>query len=172
MLLYATDQGRPIYERAGFASGGRTRAWRGAVTIEQPNGLRPLRPEDREAVRVIDRGATGERRDAMLDAIDPLRGYASERDGRVVGYLLDSPWGAGPAVVADDSESGVMLLAAARGAARGQSVITLPDANETGVAALRSWGFGAVNHAERMCLGPAPAWRPERIFGMFNLFWG
>lgn len=172
VLLYATDEGRPIYERAGFSSGGRARAWRGAVTFEQPNGVRPLRPDDREAVRAIDHGATAEHRDAMLDAIDPLRGYASERDDRVTGYLLDSPWGAGPAVLADDPESGIALLAAARGAASIQSVITLPDRNEAGVAALRSWGFSAVNHAERMCLGPHPAWHPDRVFGMFNLFWG
>ena len=172
VLLYATDEGRPIYERAGFASGGRARAWRGSVSFDQLDRVRPLHPGDRAALRAVDRNATAEGREAMLDAIDPLRGYASERDGRLSGYLLESPWGAGPAVLADDPQSGIDLLAAARGAASHQSVLTLPDANAAAVGALQRWGYTAVNHAERMCLGPPPAWRPERVFGMFNLFWG
>ena len=114
VLLYATDEGRPVYERAGFASGGRARAWRGSPSLEHPAGIRPLRAEDRNALRAIDHGATAERRDPMLDAIDPLQGYASMRGDRLRGYLLESPWGAGPAVLADDPDSGVELLAAAR----------------------------------------------------------
>ena len=173
VLLYATDEGRPVYERAGFRPGGRARAWRGSASSERPAaGIRALRAEDREALQGVDRSATGERRDAMLDAIDPLRGYASERDGRLRGYLLDSPWGAGPAVLADDPQCGVDLLSMARNVSPRQSVITLPDANTVGVEALQEWGFTAVNHAQRMCLGPEPPWRPEQIFGMFNLFWG
>ena len=172
VLLYATDEGRPVYERAGFASGGRARAWRGSSSLHVPEGIRRLLPEDREGVRELDHKATAERRDAMLDAIDPLSGFASEREGRLHGYLLDSPWGAGPAVLADDPAAGIELLSAARNAPPRQSVITLPDANAAGVQALQDWGFTAVNHAERMCLGPPPAWKPERVFGMFNLFWG
>jgi hypothetical protein len=172
VLLYATDQGRPIYERAGFVAEGRARAWRGAPSAERPAGLRALRSEDRDALRAVDRAATGERRDPVLDAIAPLHGMVAARDGVVSGYLLNSPWGAGPAVLADDPDSGLALLSAARGATRAQPIITLPDANAAGVAALEAWGFAAVNHAERMRLGPGPAWRPESVFGMFNLFWG
>jgi GNAT superfamily N-acetyltransferase len=173
VLLYATDLGRPVYERLGFVAEGRTRAWRGVPTLYgSQRGLRSLRPGDRAAIAAVDRRATGERRDAVLDAIVPLRGLATERDGRLTGFMLHSPWGAGPAVLADDEESGLTLLSAARGATRAQPVITLPDANVAGVEALRGWGFAPVNHAERMRLGPGPDWRPERVFGMFNLFWG
>jgi hypothetical protein len=173
VLLHATDQGQPVYERLGFEAEGRSRAWRGGPShARHAPGLRPLRAGDREAVAALDRAVTGERRDAVLAAISPLTGLAAERDGRLRGYLLSSPWGAGPAVLADDEECGIELLSAARGATQGPSILTLPDANEAGVAALEHWGFRAVNHAERMRLGPAPAWRPERIFGMFNLFWG
>lgn len=173
VMLYATDAGRPVYERVGFTPEGRVRAWRGSPSYTaRPPGLRGLRPGDRAALRELDRAATAERRDAVLDAIAPLRGLAAERGGALSGFLLTSPWGAGPAVVAADEDSGVELLAAARHATQGQPILTLPDANAAGVAALQSWGFNAVNHAERMCLGPSPAWRPERVFGMFNLFWG
>lgn len=173
VLLYATDAGRPVYERAGFVAEGRARAWRGAPTAAgRPAGLRALRASDRVALGAIDRAATGERREAVLDAITPLRGLAAERDGRLAGFMLSSPWGAGPAVLAGDPDAGLDLLAAARGATQGQPILTLPDANAAGVAALARWGFSAVNQAERMRLGPAPAWRPEQVFGMFNLFWG
>jgi hypothetical protein len=173
VLLYATDVGRPVYERVGFVAEGRARAWRGMPSpASRPAGLRTLRAGDRAAVAAIDREATGERRDPVLDAIVPLRGLAAERNGGVSGFLLSSPWGAGPAVLAADAASGVDLLAAARGATQGQPIMTLPDANTAGIAALQGWGFTAVNHAERMRLGPGPPWRPEQIFGMYNLFWG
>ena len=75
-------------------------------------------------------------------------------------------------MLADDDAIGLELLAAARGATQGPSVLTLPDDNTAGVAALERWGYRAVNHAERMRLGPEVTWHPEQLFGMYNLFWG
>jgi GNAT superfamily N-acetyltransferase len=173
VLLHATDAGRPVYERVGFVAEGRSRAWRGAAfNGRTPPRIRALRPGDRPALAELDHAITGERREAVLDAIAPLTGMAAEDDGRLVGYPLSSPWGAGPAVLAADEQVGLELLAAARGATRGPAVLTLPDANETGIDALRRWGFRPVNHAERMRLGPPVDWHPEQLFGMFNLFWG
>jgi GNAT superfamily N-acetyltransferase len=173
VLLHATDAGRPVYERLGFVSEGRSRAWRGGPAHPPPGaGLRPLRAADRDAIRALDRAVTGEQRDPVLDAISPLTGLAAEHDGRLRGYLLSSSWGAGPAVLADDERCGLELLSAARGATQGPSILTLPDDNAAGVAALESWGFRAVNHAERMRLGPALPWTPQHLFGMYNLFWG
>lgn len=173
VLLHATDAGRPVYERIGFVAEGRSRAWRGGPAHgRQGNGVRPLRADDREALRALDRAITGEDRSAVLDAISPLTGLAAERDGALRGYLLSSPWGAGPAVLADDEQAGLALLAAARGATQGPSILTLPDDNAAGVRALEGWGFRAVNHAERMRLGPEVTWRPDGLFGMYNLFWG
>lgn len=173
VLLHATDAGRPVYRRLGFVDEGRSRAWRGGPASPRPGArLRALRAGDRAAIRALDQAITGERRDPVLDAISPLTGLAAERDGRLRGYLLSSPWGAGPAVLADDEACGLELLSAARGATQGPSILTLPDDNTAGVAALESWGFRAVNHAERMRLGPALAWNPAQLFGMYNLFWG
>lgn len=173
VLLHATDAGRPVYERLGFVAEGRSRAWRGGPAHGRPApGLRALRPSDREAIAAIDVAVTGEHRAPVLDAISPLTGMAAERDGRVSGYLLSSPWGAGPAVLADDQASGVALLSAARGTTQGPTILTLPDENSAGVQALQHWGFRAVNHAERMRLGPEVEWNPHGLFGMYNLFWG
>jgi GNAT superfamily N-acetyltransferase len=173
VLLHATDMGRPVYGRLGFVDEGRSRAWRGAPSSAQRSAaLRPLGPADRAALRALDRAITGERREPVLDAVTPLAGLAAERDGQLRGYLLSSPWGAGPAILADDEDCGIELLSAARTATQGPSILTLADANNAGVAALESWGFRAVNHAERMRLGPALDWHAEQIFGMYNLFWG
>jgi len=173
VLLHATDAGRPVYERLGFEAEGRSRAWRGGPSHQRHgDGLRALRAADRPAVIALDRAVTGERRGPVLDAIAPLTGLAAERDGDLRGYLLASPWGAGPAVLATDAEAGHTLLSAARGATQGPAILTLPDDNAAGVRALESWGFRAVNHAERMRLGPKVDWRPDQLFGMYNLFWG
>ena len=173
VLLHATDAGRPVYERLGFEAEGRSRAWRGGPQHTlKPAGLRPLRAEDRAALRALDQAVTGERRDPVLEAISPLTGLAADGDGGLRGYLLASPWGAGPAVVASDERAGLDLLSAARGATQGPAILTLPDDNTAGVAALEGWGFRAVNHAERMRLGPEVPWRPDGLFGMYNLFWG
>lgn len=173
VLLHATDLGRPVYERVGFVAEGRSRAWRGGPQhVRLPPGIRPLRAEDRPAIRRLDQAVTGERRDAVLDAIAPLTGLAVDRDGDLAAYLLTSPWGAGPAVLAGDREAGLQLLSAARGATQGPTILTLPDDNEPGVRALEGWGFRAVNHAERMRLGPELPWRPDGLYGMYNLFWG
>jgi hypothetical protein len=75
-------------------------------------------------------------------------------------------------VLADDEQAGIELLSAARGSTQGPAILTLPDENRAGVAALESWGFRAVNHAERVRLGPEVAWNPQGLFGMYNLFWG
>lgn len=173
VLLHATDAGRPVYERVGFVAEGRSRAWRGGPASTSPaGGLRALRPGDRPAIAVLDEAVTGERRAPVLEAISPLTGMAAERHGRLRGYLLSSPWGAGPAVVADDENAGLALLSAARGATQGPTILTLPDDNSAGVQALQRWGFRAVNQAERMRLGPAVQWSPRGVFGMYNLFWG
>jgi hypothetical protein len=62
------------------------------------------------------------------------------------------------------------MAAAANGPA--PATLVIPDANAAAMANLRRWGFRAANAGERMRLGPPVAWRPERQFGLFNLFWG
>src|SRR5256885_1742475 len=82
---------------------------------------------------------------------------------------LRSPWGLGPSVVAEDADAGLALLSALRRTTPGPLTVSLPDANVTGTRALRAWGLRPINQATRMRLGPAPAYEPGRLFGMFNL---
>lgn len=175
VLLYATEMGRPIYERLGFVAEGSATAWRG-VAGEGPSlrGLetRPLGEGDRGGLLALDAAATGEERDVMLGAIEPLHGMAAAQpDGTLSGWAVSSPWGTGAAVTADDHDAGLALLA---GALQGPlpGTVVLPDANRPARRALRRWGLARLNSAERMRLGPAVDWHPDRQFGLFNLFWG
>jgi ribosomal protein S18 acetylase RimI-like enzyme len=172
VLLFATDMGRPLYERLGFVAEGAATAWRGtAGTIPGAVTIRRLCEEDREAVAELDAIATGEDRAHLLDALHPLSGVAVERTGTLAGWAAKAPYGAGIAICAADEEAGAALMAAAAGGAA-PATLVVPDANAAANANLRRWGFRAANAGERMRLGPPVAWRPERQFGLFNLFWG
>jgi ribosomal protein S18 acetylase RimI-like enzyme len=172
VLLFATDMGRPLYERLGFVAEGGATAWRGtAGAVANAGTVRRLCEEDRETVVALDRGATGEDRTNLLGALHPLSGVAFDRAGALAGWAAKAPYGAGIAICAADEEAGAALMAAAAGGAA-PTTLVVPDANAAANANLRRWGFRAANAGERMRLGPPVAWRPERQFGLFNLFWG
>jgi hypothetical protein len=100
-----------------------------------------------------------------------LVGYGHERDGVLRGVALQTPWGAGPAILAEDVAAAAAVLRAL--AAEPQPLtITVPDDNPAGARLLSGWGFRPVNSALRMRHGPAVGHDPSRMFGLFNLFWG
>ena len=179
VLLYATDLGRPVYDRVGFVREAPARAWRGTPPALPRSsgparvapGIRRLRSTDRPALLALDAAATGEHRRPVFDMVSALLGLGLERDGDLVAFALQTPWGAGPAVVAADAAAGVDLL---RGLLlEPQPVtVTVPDDNPAGWRTLSDWGFRPVNTALRMRHGPPVAHDPARMFGLFNLFWG
>ena len=172
VLLFATDMGRPLYERLGFVAEGAATAWRGtAGAVAGSLPVRRLCEDDRDAVAELDRAATGEDRSNLLDALHPLSGVAVDRGDALAGWAAKAPYGAGIAICAADPEAGAALMAAAAAGAA-PATLVVPDANAAANANLRRWGFRAANAGERMRLGPPVAWRPERQFGLFNLFWG
>jgi hypothetical protein len=67
--------------------------------------VRRLRPGDRDAILALDHAATNENRRPVLDMLPALLGLGLERDGELAGFALQTPWGAGPAVVAADDEA-------------------------------------------------------------------
>jgi ribosomal protein S18 acetylase RimI-like enzyme len=172
VLLFATDMGRPLYERLGFVIEGAATAWRGnAGSAASALRVRRLCEDDRGALIALDRGATGEDRSNLLNALHPLSGVAAARDGVLAGWAAKAPYGAGVAICASDDEAGIVLMATAAGGPA-PATLVVPDANAVATASLRRWGFRAANAGERMRLGPPVAWHPERQFGLFNLFWG
>jgi GNAT superfamily N-acetyltransferase len=172
VLLYATEAGRPVYERLGFVAEERAVAWRGVAGAAPPLDLQRLADIDRAKIRALDFDATGERRDAVLDAIHPLAGVGAAGGLHgLAGYAIASPWGAGTAIAASTPEVGVALMAAATGGPAAGTLI-VPDGNHAATDALAAWRFVRLNDALRMRLGREVAWRPDQQFGLFNLFWG
>jgi N-acetylglutamate synthase-like GNAT family acetyltransferase len=171
VLLYATEAGRPVYERLGFVAEGTATAWRGVAGARDGVVLRVLHEDDRDALAYADRAATGEDRSSVLGALRPLRGVCAHDDAGLRGFAVSSVWGSGACVVGDDEATGLALMAAAAGGPQPATLI-VPDTNPAAAAAVRRWGFARYNTAERMRLGPDPGYARERVFGMFNLFWG
>jgi GNAT superfamily N-acetyltransferase len=169
--LYATPAGRAVYERMGFVAEGSSTAWSGTAGARCDVQVRRLTESDRDAMATLDRGATSENRYPVLGALRPLNGLCATVNGRMSGFCVASPWGSGVAILADDPASGVALMAASA-SDPGPGTLIVPDQNHAATDALRHWGFQRYNSAERMRLGPALGWRPERQFGQFNLFWG
>jgi GNAT superfamily N-acetyltransferase len=171
VLLYATDQGRPVYERLGFVSEGSATAWRGVAGARRGVAVRRLGDDDRTKILSADRAATGEDRGAVISQLRPLRGVAVDDGAGVTGFAVASAWGSGAAIIAGDKDAGLALMSAAAAGPEPATLI-VPDTNPAAAEAVRRWGFARYNTAERMRLGPDPGYVRERVFGMFNLFWG
>jgi len=171
VLLYATDAGRPVYARLGFVEEGSATAWRGTAGARAAPPVRRLAEADRPELARVDGEATGEDRGLVLGAIAPLRGLACETGGQVAGFAIASQWGAGTAIAARDPDAGLALMAGVAGGSAPTTLI-VPDENPAAVKAVRHWSFVRYNTAQRMRLGPPVDYAPERVFGMFNLFWG
>jgi predicted N-acetyltransferase YhbS len=98
-LLYATEQGRPLYEKLGFVQVGEVVKHLGRLT-RQPEEVavagtrvRAMTREDLDAVAALDADAFGAPRRELLQALHRLasRALVAERDGRVVGHGLVWP---------------------------------------------------------------------------------
>ena len=171
-LLIATDEGRPIYERLGFA------IQAGYVRLAAPEGpapevdgsVRPYEPADMASIAALDAAATGEDRSAMLRAFaDPATSrVVREPDGTVAGFLVRSPWG-GRALIARTPDAGVALLDWRRATTEGRQVqIALLETNIAGRARLADVGWTEQRGGPRFIRGEALEWRPDWIYGQFG----
>jgi GNAT superfamily N-acetyltransferase len=173
--LYATDLGRPVYERLGFVAEGTcvtlSGPWRPG---RRPAGVRAARGEDLPAALEVDRHATAEDRSALLIALWPGSALVAEAGGEVRGYhLSSSPWRPGGATVASDLASGLAIVEAVGERLGGAELaLSIPDGNAPAIRVLRARGQTERSRATRMRLGPALPWRPSAVFSTFNLFWG
>ena len=183
LLLVATDAGRPLYERLGFAT------QTAYVTLEAPGlvssagsgpgpageagagPVRAFRPTDLDALAALDRVATGEDRSHLLAAFaapDTTR-VVTDRDDRPAGFVIRAPWGGG-ATVAPRADDALAILRARRLAAgpdrRVRAGILLD--NEAGAAALMADGWTEAWRAPRLIRGEPLDWRPHHIWGQFN----
>jgi GNAT superfamily N-acetyltransferase len=173
LVLVATDEGRPIYERRGFVvdTSYLILASTGTVRGAGASPLRPFRGDDLEPMVALDRLATGEDRGHLL------RAFASESsarclpgdDGRPRGFVVRAPWG-GAATVAPEREDGLAILEARRAIATPDKVIRagVLAENAEAIDHLRASGWLETRNAPRLVRGEPLDWRPRWIWGQFN----
>ena len=120
VLLYATAEGRGVYERMGFAIVGEIRQHQGlaapAQMVALPEGerLRPLGRNDADRLVALDAHAAGMPRDAMLrQVLAEGETVVLARGGEAVGFACVRRFGRGHAigpVVAPDLTSAQALI--------------------------------------------------------------
>jgi hypothetical protein len=179
LCLVATDAGRPIYERLGFE----TRTF--YQTFEAPglattdagpttNGdiLGRFGAADLDEAAALDALATGEDRRGVLAAMVNVEGGITlhEADGELAGFVARAPWGGG-ATVASSPDAALRLLHARRLRAGRDGAVRAgtPLENEAGILALSNAGWVPGYRARRMELGPPLDWRPQWLWGQFNM---
>jgi Acetyltransferase (GNAT) domain len=164
VYLYATDMGRPLYDKLGFVlDGTATERLEGAVGIrsEAYDGLRPMRAADFPGVHALDAQAQGASRGPLLEALSSLaeRAVVVERDGDVAGFglasLVDGTRLIGPVVAEEAADAHAIASALAADTPEPVRVELDP-----GDQALRAWGRGvglvSTGTNGRMVLGGRP----------------
>jgi predicted N-acetyltransferase YhbS len=173
--LFATAQGRPLYERFGFAAlvpGTMVEIPRAASRKAAPHSeIRVAAPVDVPALAAYDAPRFGGDRRPILEAAVAARDrpiLLAERDGGIVGYgMLRAaaarlgPW------LADDPDVAADLLAGAFARAPESMTLAanLPGENETGRAWLEDAGATLTWSDGRMARGSDLPRRLETIYG-------
>ena len=158
--LDATDQGRPIYEKAGFVAGPAIERWlAGEVTmkIAPQSGFDPHQSSCIDEMAGLDRRALGTDRTALLRALAGSgwrpevaeRGYALARAGSRANYL-------GPCV-AETPEIARDLIARSLSQQAGPWMWDLFPGNAATREIAAEFGFKSTRRLVRMCRGQLPA---------------
>jgi GNAT superfamily N-acetyltransferase len=171
LVLVATDEGRPIYERRGFEVETSYLILETTGTGAGGSPLRPFREEDLEAMTVLDRQGTGENRRHLLRAFanETSARCLDDADGGLRGFVVRAPWG-GAATVAAEPAHGLAILDARRAAAPPEKTIRagLLAENRDVIERLLADGWTVGRNAPRLIRGEPLDWRPTWLWGQFN----
>jgi predicted N-acetyltransferase YhbS len=171
VLLTATEVGKPIYERLGFADEGVSYGiWEQRrppiLACERSAAIRP--GEIDEAIRQ-DAGATGEDRRRYLAPFAD-RAWVPAGPGQA-GYWVALPWGGGPVIAANAASARPLIVEMIRTSPG--SRLAFPELNADGAALAVSLGFHLARRVRRMRIGPpVPGYRPGAIYNVFSLATG
>ncbi|WP_443115382.1 GNAT family N-acetyltransferase [Herbaspirillum seropedicae] len=178
VILNATDAGRPLYEKLGFAvtdtlSQHQSTTARAQPVLAADARIRPLRKEEAPAFLALDRQASGMDRSTLLQ---PLLATAEvavlEQAGQVKGVAMLREFGRGRVigpVIASQVEDAKALIAHWVHAYPG-AYLRIDVPGRTG---LKPWleeiGLTCVDNVVSMCRGtpPSPA-TPWRTYSMIN----
>lgn len=176
LILVSTRLGRPLYERLGFER----QTW--YVTLEAPGiedppdpAVRPFADSDLEAICPLDRAATGEDRRHLLErfASPATARVLAGASGEIEAFVVRAPWGGG-ATIATTPDAAVRLLAARRAAIDPSHRVRagIPGLNPAGIERLERLGWTHAYEAPRYVRGEPLDWRPDQVWGQFNMALG
>ena len=172
LVLVATKDGLPLYERRGFEVETRYRTFEadGTGTPTDTSDLRPFQHGDLQAMADLDRAATGEDRRHLLGAFaSEATARVLERHGAVRAFVVRAPWGGGATIAPDPADAAMILEARRASAAPDKRVRAgVLESNAAGVETFARLGWTEAWSAPRLRRGAALDWRPEGIWGQFN----
>jgi predicted N-acetyltransferase YhbS len=173
LVLVATAEGQPLYERLGFEVQTRYRILEAPGVEPGPTDprIRPYAPADLPSMTVLDAAATGEDRAHLLAAFaGPETTHCLARaDGSLGGFILRPPWGGGATIAPDPDDALAILQARRVRSGPGKRVRAgLLEANIAGADRLLAAGWTDSWQAPRLVRGRMPDWHPDAIWGQFD----
>jgi GNAT superfamily N-acetyltransferase len=184
LMLNATAEGLPLYEKLGFVSTGLVRQHQGRLaegSVLPPVPAVPVRravPADHTALCALDAAAFGTDRSALIGSL--LAGgdaWLVERAGQPTGFAVLRSFGRGmiigPVVASSEDEAIALVAAAARAAPAGVLRVDIAAPAERLAAWLAAAGLPAVDTVTIMRRGNWPATsKGLRRFGLALQAWG
>lgn len=179
LVLVATDQGLPLYERMGFVHEARYQILEASGlgdTGPADDAVRPFTPTDLRAMLELDRIATGEDRGHVIERFaTPTSTKVLIVEDELRAFVIRAPWGGG-ATIAPDMAAAKRILDARRHATGPEGRVRVgivtghtSDATDAvALAALARLGLHPVWSAPRLIRGEPLRWRPDWIWGQFN----
>ena len=165
IVLNSTREGYRLYERLGFVPCGQVNQHQAVLAVAPSDSpandvIRPLRPEDIDAILDLDCRASGMQRTRLLEALFAIGKIAViEREGRVQGYACVRRWGRGVVVgpvIARDAADAKALVAALAAEHRGDFVRIDVPASSGLSPWLEAIGLPQVDHVVSMVRGKPP----------------
>ncbi|WP_209090676.1 GNAT family N-acetyltransferase [Agrobacterium tumefaciens] len=177
ILLNATAEGLPLYERRGFAPWGKIQqhqgVLKGAPNVEAESGIRPATKNDLDAILAFDERAIGMQRRHVVTALAAIGDtLVIARDENLLGYAIARKFGRGHVIgpVAANNADDAKYLICAHLAKIGRQFVRIDVYADDGLSPfLQSLGLFLVSEVASMVRGNLPRrMAPARMYAVAN----
>ena len=181
LMLNATAEGLPLYEKLGFVSTGLVRQHQGRPFVLPPAPDVPLRrvlPADHAALCALDAAVFGADRSELIDRLLASGdAWLVDRAGQPAGFAVLRAFGRGmiigPVVASNEDEAIALVAAATKAAPSGVLRADIPANAEDLAAWLTAAGLPAIDTVTVMLRGSWPAtWQGLQRYGLALQAWG
>jgi GNAT superfamily N-acetyltransferase len=181
LMLNATAQGLPLYEKLGFVSTGLVRQHQGRLSVLPPSPDVPLRravPSDRAALCALDAAVFGADRSELIGRLVASGdAWMIDRAGQPAGFAILRAFGRGmiigPVMASNEDEAIALVAAVAKAAPPGVLRADIPAPAEGLAAWLTAAGLPAIDTVTVMLRGSWPAtWQGLQRYGLALQAWG